>query len=734
MTRSSAKVDAQTTEAPSSDAGNPIVSALHQMAVSVLGEQLRQMFEKADDILFDSAEKARGGDEQRLYLDTMRIVRVQRSKIIDAFQQSLTDALSRIAEPETTDKTNVADIDDITQWSLQDGDALEERIAVSNMESKASSLHAHELVELQRRLSRLAQLSGGSMSPDAMSPARIIRAFQSSVRDLQVDFPIKLVIYKLFDRVVVGRLSEVFVGANQLLAVHGIEPSDTGSDDVMSESLAHAAEAPFSAAANAATLDPMTLGGFGAAAMMGNAGTMAAAQQMSGGAGLGAVPMQGMPQQVAWAQGMGAGAAVPGLPMTAYSDALLSQDIAQILSAYAQGQTPTQAHQWLPPQNVALVARMFDGYYRDPRLPDAYKQLLSRLQMPVLKTALSDPSFFSNPAHPARRAPNELFDMLLQFGSGEAAASPQVVSDVQGLVDELVRTFNLDPARLAEANAPSVDDEMADSFLRDQERLQQQKNRAKIERIRRIVAHEIRRRVGDRQLPAGVMRLLLSGFGPLLCLDYIRNGVEGASWNHTMMLVDRVLESLVSSAGSESSAGRSELITTISRRLSSIGFSDEKMQDVIDGLLGTYDDLDAAVPASSEVDAPTEVAAVKRLTPEQELLGLLGILLVPGGWFTLWDAHAKAKHWVRVKAYYPAQNSVLFSHYMEERFLRLRASAFATALIDERAHAIDPAPELQNAIARLGELNFERVSDTLQWTAADGKPIVQEATSESAPV
>lgn len=724
---------AETSDTPPQGAGNPIVSALHQMAVSVLGEQLRQMFEKADDILFDSAEKARGGEEQRLYLDTMRIVRVQRSKIIEAFQDSLTAALSRITEPEEPEKEDVADVNDISQWSLQDGDALEERIAVSNMESKASTLHAHELVELQRRLSRLAELSGGSMSPDAMSPARIIHAFQSSVRDLQIDFPIKLVIYKLFDRVVVGRLSEVFVGANQLLAVHGIEPSDAVFDESQAEMPAGAVEAGYAAHGSApAALDPMTLGGFGAAAM-GNAGTMAAAQQMSGGAGLGAVPMQGVPQY-AWAQGMGAGVAVPGLPMAAYNDALLSQDIAQILTSYAQGQTPAQAHQWLPPQNVALVARMFDGYYRDPRLPDAYKQLLSRLQMPVLKTALSDPSFFSNPAHPARRAPNELFDMLLQFGSGEAAASPQVVSDVQGLVDELVRTFNLDPARLAEANAPSVDDEMADSFLRDQERLQQQKNRAKIERIRRIVAHEIRRRVGDRQLPAGVMRLLLSGFGPLLCLDYIRNGVEGASWNHTMMLVDRVLESLVSSAGSESSAGRSELITTISRRLSSIGFSDEKMQDVIDGLLGTYDDLDAAVPASSEVDAPTEVAAVKRLTPEQELLGLLGILLVPGGWFTLWDAHAKAKHWVRVKAYYPAQNSVLFSHYMEERFLRLRASAFATALIDERAHAIDPAPELQNAIARLGELNFERVSDTLQWTAADGKPIVQETTSESAPV
>src|SRR3546814_8752056 len=74
------------------------------------------------------------------------------------------------------------------------------------METKATSLHSCEWVELQRRLARLADLSGGGFSPEAMSPARIIRAFQDSVHDLQVDFPIKLVIYKLFDRVVVGRM------------------------------------------------------------------------------------------------------------------------------------------------------------------------------------------------------------------------------------------------------------------------------------------------------------------------------------------------------------------------------------------------------------------------------------------------------------------------------------------------------------------------------------------------
>src|SRR5690606_23843659 len=148
---------------PGSDAPrsgvNPIVSALHQMAMSVLGEQLREMFDKADDILFDSAEKARAGDEQRLYMDTMRIIRVQRAKIIKAFEDALHQALSGISDLGAEDLES-SKLDDMSQWSLQDGDALEERIAVTNMQSKAANLHAHELVELQRRMARLADLAG----------------------------------------------------------------------------------------------------------------------------------------------------------------------------------------------------------------------------------------------------------------------------------------------------------------------------------------------------------------------------------------------------------------------------------------------------------------------------------------------------------------------------------------------------------------------------------------------
>ncbi|HEY1075127.1 MAG TPA: DUF1631 family protein [Fontimonas sp.] len=727
-------------------AANPIVTALHQMAVSVLGEKLREMFDKADDILFDSAEKARAGDEQRLYMDTMRIVRVQRSKIIKAFEDALQQALRGISEDGTVDP-EIGKLDDMSQWSLQDGDELEERIAVSNMQTKAASLHAHELVELQRRLARLADLAGGgSMSPESMSPTRIIRAFQDSMRDLSVEFPIKLVIYKLFDRVVVGRLSEVFVGANQLLAVHGIEPTSSPAQAMPGKKPAlpqgpHQVGVP----SWAMGLDSRSTQAFLPSPGYATAGASSGHYETPSWAAAGR-PMGPM-GPMSWGPAQGqptppAHGASAGLYATQQADEQIAHEIAHILGDYAQGRMP-QRQDWIPPENVALVARMFDGYYRDARLSDELKPLLARLQVPATKAALADKRFFADPQHPARRTINDLFEMLLQFGSTDSPP-PQMLNEVQGLVDAAAQAFHLDPVKLKAARPPTVDERTADDFLHEQQNQQQRKNRSRIERVRRIVSHELRRRIGDRPMAQGIMRLMLSGFGPLLCLDYIRSGIEGASWNQTMELVDRVLASLQRRAGSADvrAAEEAEIVASISRRLAGIGFSDERLEEVISGLLQAYlEQAEAPLPVAASVastesgDAavPPVPAAEARpvLSPQQELQGLMSILLVPGGWYTIMDAAAGVKHWVRVRGYYPTQNAVMLGHYMEDRYLRVRATAFATDLIEGRATPIDSSSDLQGAIARLANVDFERASDRLVWTGVDGKPVDGGATAQA---
>src|SRR5437868_3560120 len=80
--------------APSTPAGQ-IIAALESMATGLITEQLKSMLDSADDVLFEMADKSRQGEEKQRFLMTMRTVRLERPRILDAFKKALHEALLR---------------------------------------------------------------------------------------------------------------------------------------------------------------------------------------------------------------------------------------------------------------------------------------------------------------------------------------------------------------------------------------------------------------------------------------------------------------------------------------------------------------------------------------------------------------------------------------------------------------------------------------------------------------
>ncbi|CAN7354827.1 DUF1631 family protein [Massilia sp. LjRoot122] len=65
-----------------------------------------------------------------------------------------------------------------------------------------------------------------------------------------------------------------------------------------------------------------------------------------------------------------------------------------------------------------LLSRIFETVLLDDAIPQETRELIAFLQVPVLKAALKDRSFFFEEAHPARR----MLDLLSQAGWGQAAS------------------------------------------------------------------------------------------------------------------------------------------------------------------------------------------------------------------------------------------------------------------------------------------------------------------------
>jgi Protein of unknown function (DUF1631) len=90
-----------------------------------------------------------------------------------------------------------------------------------------------------------------------------------------------------------------------------------------------------------------------------------------------------------------------------------------------------------------VIALLFDYIFRDRAIPDPLRSLFGRLQVPIVKAALLDRSFFSDRRHPARQLLDNLADAAVGSTNDEAylATFTALATDV---VDGICREFEVD--------------------------------------------------------------------------------------------------------------------------------------------------------------------------------------------------------------------------------------------------------------------------------------------------
>ena len=98
-----------------------------------------------------------------------------------------------------------------------------------------------------------------------------------------------------------------------------------------------------------------------------------------------------------------------------------------------------------------VIALLFDYIFRDPSIPEAMRRIFGRLQVPVLKAALLDRTFFSDRLHAARR----LLDHLAEAAIG-AMHNPDYELDFEqhatAVVERVCRDFEVDLTVFATAD------------------------------------------------------------------------------------------------------------------------------------------------------------------------------------------------------------------------------------------------------------------------------------------
>jgi hypothetical protein len=542
-----------------------LVVSAQRTAKHYLRELLPKFFSSVDDCLFDLADKADNNQQQTLYFDAMRGVRLQKEAMQEAYFKALTRAFDTAPNQPLPQQQNASSLDQI---SLVEDDQLEESLAITNMVNGAENAYREALFALTARMDFLIDDIDITKDNNPLRPEVLCAAFTPAVETMEVDIKVRLVVYKLFDKFVAQKLGPLYDAINADLIAAGVLPRIKSTirkspDNYAPYPAAGGAETATEAglAAAMSSLDPSQPEG-----MFGSLQQLLSMQR--------AAPLPGAVAGVPAGGGMqpggAAGIAAGGLTGTGGSTAggetavyFAPQDILSALSQLQMNsEFSPQQGQGQPSANIIkatlvehigqgdggkqigqadtdaidIVSMLFDFILDDPSLHDNLKAQIARLQIPLLKVAILDKEFFAHKSHPARQLLNE----LAYAGSGLEEMDPEedaVYQMVSYVVDSVLAEFEDNTEIFATLLAEF-------SEFVEKERESNRLAEEMLEQAKDVVAGEIQRRITDNRVPPLVSTILISAWKDVLTHLYLRDGSNSRAWNTALQVADDLVWSV----------------------------------------------------------------------------------------------------------------------------------------------------------------------------------------------
>jgi Protein of unknown function (DUF1631) len=87
---------------------------------------------------------------------------------------------------------------------------------------------------------------------------------------------------------------------------------------------------------------------------------------------------------------------------------------------------------------IDVIGSLFDQILSDPKVPPQMARQIARLQLPVLRAALGDPSFFSSRKHPVRRFVNRIASLGAAIDDFAGDDGRRFLARVKSLVNDIV--------------------------------------------------------------------------------------------------------------------------------------------------------------------------------------------------------------------------------------------------------------------------------------------------------
>lgn len=603
----------------------PRVRTLLDGVLALAGGQLERLVSLSltefEQQLFKHAEKARSSNEQNSVFESLREVKRVRADVAPRYLLYFESSLARLGQPAANSAAAGRGFGDLALVETTD---LEQNITLQEIAARAEIRHSQPLYALGHRFGVLA----GSPALDAeslpISPQRLCECLRYATEAIAVSIEHRLMLYRQFDRVLMAELGVLYSSINdyfidkrilrhlQIAVSRGRAPAvarvDAAPRATDNAPAAPSMEMPTSAhgEAPAHADDPLDSELFTTLRELLYGRRHAMAQpELSRATAAAAAPSAYVATGDDLQSVLGALQHKPAAPMmlggrvVQRSVAHLRQDLLnQLRQLTPDGRPPRLAEE--DADTIELVGMLFDFMVKDTRSDSASQTLLTKLQVPVLRVALRDKSFFTRRSHPARQMLNAIAETgQFWIDDGEGEPDRLLIEKMQLLVDRVSSDFD-GRSELFDEMLTDLSRHMATlarkAEVAERRHVDAAKGRERLDLARERAAGAIGERLAGRKVGRLVRALLEQAWTDVLALTILRQGEESDAYRRRIEVADALIANGADTAPLE-------LRQEIEQGLEQVGFQGDEAQTMVRQLLAPAEAANDENPASR-----TEVA------------------------------------------------------------------------------------------------------------------------------
>lgn len=482
------------------------------------------------------------GKEHDAYFDSVFALKRGRDEVVSRFLCHIEDSLAKIssARRESTNDSEKAK----TQLALTEEAQLDETLVLTDIVTKFEVRVPEPLYALGHRFGVLAGATRLTTEEMPLGPRSLLEGLQYAASNVHLPPQHKLVLYRCFERVMVDEIGSFYQAVNNHFVDCGVirylhvSPSRGASGESAANSTSRRdgeasragglAGEEWQAAKDAQTSDRF-------AALRRVLGECRSAEFNVAG--------PGELQRVLAVLQARQHARLEGEALLRSGEQIVREILAALRENSAAGRIPRIDDE--SGDTIELIAMLFEYLSRGESSGGLTCRMLAALQLPILRVALDDKTFFSNASHPARQFLDELI-AATRYCSDEIAADSDATleNDMLRLVDRIADQFDGDT--LLFADALQVVLQQASTRARRFEAAERRhvaaaEGHERLEIARTEAASAVAERISKRTPSEFIRTLLERAWVDALAVSALRSGSQSLAYTRRLDAVDQIL-------------------------------------------------------------------------------------------------------------------------------------------------------------------------------------------------